>query len=68
MNGIIKRLELHSEFEGSDKFYNMTLFVLGGSGQSILIKNWGKAKTKGSQIIGKVLTSNPTQIAKMLQT
>jgi hypothetical protein len=26
-----------------------------------------KAKTKGSQIIGKVFTRNPTQIAKMLQ-
>ena len=27
-----------------------------------------KAKTKGSQIIGKVFTRNPTQIAKMPQT
>ena len=27
-----------------------------------------KAKTKGSQIIGKVFTRNPSQIAKMPQT
>jgi len=27
-----------------------------------------KAKTKGSQIIGKVFTRNPTEIAKMSQT
>ncbi|MEG4290755.1 hypothetical protein Q5692_11345 [Microcoleus sp. C2C3] len=27
-----------------------------------------KAKTKGSQIIGKVVTRNPTQIAKRQQT
>ena len=27
-----------------------------------------KAKTKGSQIIGKIFTRNPSQIAKMPQT
>jgi hypothetical protein len=27
-----------------------------------------KAKTKGSQIIGKVFTRNPSQVAKMPQT